>query len=459
MNRIGMLDLPSGIAGDMFLGALVDAGASLEAASRAVEAVTGGRATLRAEAVHRGSLRATRVTVLVDGTPVKESGGPVEAPGPHLHAPGAEPGAPDGPGHEPGPTHAHGHEHEHTQGRTHEHEQEHGDRHAHPHNRAHGHATLDDVLGRIHRGGLEEQVSEPASRVYRLLAEAEGRVHGVEPAAVHFHEVGSLDAVADVVGTVAALASLELDALVHGPVALGGGSVVTDHGVLAVPAPATLELLTGRPCTLEPDAGELTTPTGAALLSGLARPVPSGWAFRPGRVGYGAGARNPEHRPNVARLVLGTAEGAGAGPARVAVVEASLDDTTPEDAGHLLERLLEEGALDVTLSPLLMKKSRPGFLVRIVSRPEEGAAFAERLVQWSSSLGARWRIEDRRELPRRTETVRLADGSARVKVATLPDGTERIHVEHEDLAALARARGLPLWAVREEVERAWWAAR
>lgn len=445
MNRVGMLDLPSGIAGDMFLGALVDAGASLEAASRAVEAVTGGRATLRAEAVRRGSLRATRVTVLVDGAPVKESGGPVEAPEPRLHH---------------GPAHEHGHEP--TQGRTpeHGHEPAHGEsRSAHPHDRAHGHATLDVVLGRIHQGGLQEQVSEPACRVYRLLAEAEGRVHGVEPAAVHFHEVGSLDAVADVVGTVAALVSLELEVLVHGPVALGGGSVVTDHGILAVPAPATLELLTGRPCTLEPDAGELTTPTGAALLSGLARPVPTGWAFRPGRVGYGAGARNPDHRPNVARLVLGTAEGAGAGPTRVAVVEASLDDTTPEDAGHLLERLLEEGALDVTLSPLLMKKSRPGFLVRIVSRPEEAAAFAERLVQWSSSLGARWRIEDRRELPRRTETVRLADGSVRVKVATLPDGTERIHVEHEDLAALARVRGLPLWAVREEVERAWSAAR
>lgn len=423
MSRIGVLDLASGVSGDMLLGALLDAGASLEIATRAVEAATGGRATLRAEPALRGSLRATRVTVLLDGKPVEETGGPLEA-------------------HEQG----HPHEHEHPAHHEHSHDQGH----------EHGHgASLADVVKRIDSAGLDPGVTARATRVYELLAEAEGRVHGVPAPAVHFHEVGTLDAVADVVGTVAALDTLGLDDLFHGPVALGGGTVATAHGVLPVPAPATLELLAGRPCTLEPGAGELTTPTGAALLAGLARPLPPGPPLHPGRVGYGAGARNPEHRPNVARLVLGTAGEPAPGLARVAVVEASLDDTTPEDAGHLLERLLEEGALDVTLSPLVMKKSRPGFLVRVVAPPDSGAAFAERLVLWSSSLGARWRIEDRRELPRRVETVRLADASVRVKVATLPDGTERIHVEHEDLAALARIRGVPLRVVREEVERAW----
>ena len=144
---------------------------------------------------------------------------------------------------------------------------------------------------------------------------------------------------------------------------------------------------------------------------------------------------------------------------QVAVVEAALDDCTPEDGGYLLETLLDAGARDVTLTPLIMKKSRPGFLLRVIADSDAGARFAERVVHLSSSLGARWRIEDRLELDRRIDRVTLPDGEVRVKVATLPDGSERIHAEYEDLAALARRRGRSLARVREEVEQVWRAGR
>jgi uncharacterized protein (TIGR00299 family) protein len=251
---------------------------------------------------------------------------------------------------------------------------------------------------------------------------------------------------------------LALEPLYHGPVALGGGSVDAAHGRLPVPAPATLSLLRGRPCVLESEAGELTTPTGAALLAALAQPAPPGLTFRPRIAGYGAGSKDPDRRPNLTRLVVGEEEPV-ARHARVAVVEAALDDCTPEDGGHLLTTLLDAGALDVTLTPLIMKKGRPGFLLRVLAAADAGASFAERVVHLSSSLGARWRIEDRLELDRRTDRVRLPDGEIRVKVAILPDGSERPHPEYDDLSTLARARGVPLSRVRDEVERVWNATR
>jgi uncharacterized protein (TIGR00299 family) protein len=294
--------------------------------------------------------------------------------------------------------------------------------------------------------------------VFLALGEAEGEIHGVTLENVHFHEVGSLDAIADIVGSVAGLAALGVTELHHGAVCVGGGRVEAAHGMLPVPAPATLALLRGRSCIFEPEAGELTTPTGAALLRALAVPEPPGLSMIPEKVGYGAGKRDPERRPNLARLVIGE-EPTGMIHNQVAVVEAALDDCTPEEGGYLLETLLDAGARDVTLTPLIMKKSRPGFLLRVIADSDAGATFAEQVVQLSSSLGARWRIEDRLELDRRIERVTLPDGEVRVKVAILPDGSERIHAEYEDLAVLARSRGRSLARVREEVEQVWRAGR
>ncbi len=413
--RIGLLDLPSGISGDMFLGALVDAGASFEAMTRAVGEVGGERLTLRRSETLRGGLRGVRVEVLLDGEALIETGGPGDA--------GA--GAPAG-------------------------------EHRHPHGHGgHGHRPYREIVAALTGAELDPPVQEGALRAFALLGEAEARLHGTVPDQVHFHEVGSWDAVADVVGTAAGLASLGLDRLYHGPVAVGGGTVAAAHGTLPVPAPATLEILAGRELRFEAGAGELTTPTGAALLAALAEPLPGGLVMRPERSGYGAGGRDPAGRPNLARLTVGTADAGPVGAERVAVVEASLDDLTPEDAGHLMQVLFDAGALDVTLSPLLMKKSRPGFLLRVIAPAEAGPGFASRVVRESPSLGARWRVEERVALPRRVDRVRLAEGEIRVKVALLPGGGERPHVEFEDLAAAARRRGIPPAELRREVEEAW----
>jgi len=175
-------------------------------------------------------------------------------------------------------------------------------------------------------------------------------------------------------------------------------------------------------------------------------------------VGEGAGRAELRDRPNFARLVIGEVDTMPRGT-RVAVLEAALDDATPEEGGHLIEALFDRGARDATLSPLIMKKSRPGFLLRVITDPDRASEFARLVLQLSSSLGARWRIEDRLELPRRIEQIRLPEGDVRVKIAALPDGSERMHAEYEDIARIALARGAALADVRREVERAWDAQR
>lgn len=399
------LHLPSGLSGDMFLGALADAGASLEAMNRAVAAAAGPEVRLHAHEVTRAGLRALHVAVHWKGEPIRE-----------------------------GDTAPH-HDHDHAS------------------------STPAAIETRLREADLSPFVLERALAAFDALARAESRVHGRPVSDVHFHEVGTIDAIADVVGTAAGMESLGIERVLHGPVAVGGGTVRTAHGTLPVPAPAAMALLAGRTCVFEEGRGELTTPTGAALLVALAEEAAAPAMFRPAAVGYGAGSRDPAGHPNLARLVVGAAAEPAPRRNRVAVVEASLDDCTPEEGAHLVQDLLAAGALDATLSPLIMKKGRPGFLVRVLVPPDDAPAFAARVVQESTSLGARWRVEDRLELDRRTDRVQLADGAVRVKVAVLADGSERIHPEYEDLAVLARARGVPLARVRGEVEAVWRSTR
>jgi hypothetical protein len=380
--------------------------------NRAVQAVAGAEVSLHPREVTRAGLRATHVAVRVGGRAIREDG---------------EPGAGNAP-HEPGDP-------------------------------GHRHRAYAGIESRIREASLSPFVSRRALAAFRALAEAEGAVHGRPAAEVHFHEVGTQDALADVVGTAAGVESLGLERILHGPVAVGGGTVRTAHGTLPVPAPATMALLVGRTCVFEEGRGELTTPTGAALLVALAEEAGAPSPVRADAVGYGAGSRDPADRPNLARLVVGTLDADGLRRHQVGVVEASLDDCTPEEGAHLLQDLLSAGALDATLTPLIMKKGRPGFMIRVLAAPEAAPDLAERIVHQSPSLGARWRIEERIELPRRIERVQLADGDVRVKVAVLPDGSERMHAEYEDLAALARIRGVSLARVRAEVETVWRATR
>jgi len=410
--RLGHLHLGSGISGDMFLSVLSSAGVSLSLMEEAVHAVGGGRLSLDRDTVTRGAIRATHVVVRLDGRKIEEGGGPGDQAVLALAKPNRK----------------------------------------HPHGQA---TTYARIAERIEAATLSAFVKQKALETFELLVEAEGEVHGAAPDRVHLHEVGALDAIADVVGTIAGLETLGLDRLYHGPVSVGGGRVHSTHGLLPVPAPATLALLRGRECVFEEGVGELTTPTGAALLVALSEESPSDLRFRPTTVAYGAGARDPEGRSNVVRLTLGETDSRPATRSQVAVIETALDDSTPEEGGYLITTLMEAGALDASLTPLIMKKGRPGFLLRVLVPPGDGADFARRVVEISSSLGARWRVEDRVELDRRIDHIQLPDGEVRVKVAILPDGSERIHPEYEDLARIADKRKSSLARVRNEVEQVW----
>jgi uncharacterized protein (TIGR00299 family) protein len=299
--------------------------------------------------------------------------------------------------------------------------------------------------------------------VFSLLAEAEGVVHGQPPEAVHFHEVGAIDALVDVVGVCAALLHLGVDQLVCTAPPAGHGSVSTAHGLLPLPAPAVLEIARARGIPLASAAGfppaELTTPTGLALAACWAEhfgPLPG---HRPLRVGVGLGSRQLD-RPNLLRLVLaeplqadGELQPATAPQLEsVLVQQAQIDDATPEDLAVLLEALREAGGLEVFCQPVQMKKGRSGWLVTALVPPGEPANRL-RLVWWrhSTSLGVREHLEQRWALPRRAVSLDTPLGRVRLKQALLPDGRWRSKPEHDDLLALARRHGLALDQVRASV--------
>ena len=318
------------------------------------------------------------------------------------------------------------------------------------------------------RPQLEQAALAPALRqrvlgVFALLAEAEGVVHGQPPEAVHFHEVGAIDALVDVVGVCAALLHLGVDQLVCTAPPAGHGSVSTAHGLLPLPAPAVLEIARARGIPLASAAGfppaELTTPTGLALAACWAEhfgPLPG---HRPLRVGVGLGSRQLD-RPNLLRLVLaeplqadGELQPATAPQLEsVLVQQAQIDDATPEDLAVLLEALREAGGLEVFCQPVQMKKGRSGWLVTALVPPGEPANRL-RLVWWrhSTSLGVREHLEQRWALPRRAVSLDTPLGRVRLKQALLPDGRWRSKPEHDDLLALARRHGLALDQVRASV--------
>ena len=318
------------------------------------------------------------------------------------------------------------------------------------------------------RPQLEQAALAPALRqrvlgVFALLAEAEGVVHGQPPEAVHFHEVGAIDALVDVVGVCAALLHLGVDQLVCTAPPAGHGSVSTAHGLLPLPAPAVLEIARARGIPLASAAGfppaELTTPTGLALAACWAEhfgPLPG---HRPLRVGVGLGSRQLD-RPNLLRLVLaeplqadGELQPATAPQLEsVLVQQAQIDDATPEDLAVLLEALREAGGLEVFCQPVQMKKGRSGWLVTALV-PPGAPATRLRLVWWrhSTSLGVREHLEQRWALPRRVVTLDTPLGRVRLKQALLPDGRWRSKPEHDDLLALARRHGLALDQVRASV--------
>ncbi|MBW6469202.1 MAG: nickel pincer cofactor biosynthesis protein LarC [Coriobacteriia bacterium] len=383
---IAYLDCTTGISGDKFLAALIDAGAPLEAVREAVAAIDPS-VRIEVEPVLRAGIRGLALTVTAADEP--------------------------------------------------------------------GHRTWSDVRTLIEGAELAEPVRQTALATFTLLAEAEAEVHGVSADDVHFHEVGAIDSIADVVGVAAALHALQISTLVCGPVSVGSGTVETSHGTLPVPAPATALLLRGVPVAAGPLPGEATTPTGAALVRALADSFGSMPEMTLSAVGHGAGQRDPAGVPNVARILLGAAPAAdaAAGLATEPITElaTTVDHLSPEHLAFCIEELLASGARDAWHTPALMKKGRSGAAVTVLCAPADESRLAALLAELTGTLGIRVRRISRYVVEREESTVDTTLGPVRVKIA----GTgawRRIRPEYEDLAVIARREGLPVDVVAREVE-------
>ena len=313
--------------------------------------------------------------------------------------------------------------------------------------------TWADIAKILSAAALPERARQRAEKVFMALAVAEGRLHGVAPEKVHFHEVGSTDAVLDVVGTCLALESLGVDVVYASPVAVGTGTVRSAHGLLPNPAPAVLELLRGAPVQGTDQAHELTTPTGAALLAGLAvsfGPLP---ALEVKATGYGAGARDTPGTPNVLQAVVGQLPAparplAGATSRRLRVLEANVDDVTGEVLAHTIATLLATGALDAWAVPAVGKKGRPAHVLSALAQPEDVPALVTVVLQETGALGIRQQTVERWALARSSVEVDVAGHNVRVKV-----GPYRAKAEYDDCARAAAALGLPVREVARLAEQ------
>jgi uncharacterized protein (TIGR00299 family) protein len=316
----------------------------------------------------------------------------------------------------------------------------------------HAHRTLADVRQIVEEAPLKERVKNGAIDTFTRLASAEARVHGQDVNEVHFHEVGALDAIVDIVGAHVALDLLGNPEGMVRPITLGRGATESEHGPIPVPAPATVELLSGYRVQFEGLNEELVTPTGAAILASRFRPLDPGAIVVPDRVGYGAGTRDREGMPNVLRAILGEVEGARG---HVCVVKSTVDDMNPEVYGFLMEQLFVNGALDVYYDSVMMKKNRPGVEVTLICEEKDVYRLSSMLMSHTTTLGVRIQREERIELPRRTGAVDTAYGSIDVKIARRPDGTESASPEYESCRKAALANNVSLLEVYEAVQRAW----
>jgi hypothetical protein len=314
------------------------------------------------------------------------------------------------------------------------------------------HRRLPDILALIQESALPAGDKERGGAVFRRLAAAEARVHGVEPEQVEFHEVGAVDAIVDVIGAVVGLRLLGVEELYCSALPAGGGWARSGHGEVPVPAPATLALVAeaGAPVVEGPDAGvELVTPTGAAMVATLARFERPALTLQ--RVGYGAGARDLEGRPNVLRLWLGERPAGRSGT--MLLIETNIDDMSPELYAYAQERLFEAGAADVWFAPVQMKKNRPGVLLSALCAAEHERALVDVLLRETSTLGVRVREVRRHEAEREVLEFASSLGPAAVKVKRLPGRPAAVAPEYEVCARIARERGLPLIDVYRAIQR------
>ena len=350
---------------------------------------------------------------------------------------------------EAGDDHHHDHDHDHDHDHHHDHSHEdHDHHHDHEddHHHEHHHASMADIDALIDSLAVSEQVKADAKTVYALIAEAESKVHGRPVTEIHFHEVGTMDAVADVVGVCLLMEQLAPEQVIASPVHTGSGHVHCAHGILPVPAPATAMILQGIPSYSAGVKGELCTPTGAALLKHFATRFGDRPVMAVSAIGYGMGKKDFD-QANCVRAFLGESEGVRE---QITKLECNLDDMTGEDIGFATEQLLAAGARDVFTQPVYMKKNRPGVMLSVICLPADADRLARVMMKHTTTLGIRRQDMSRYTLNRGEETVSTPYGDVRIKRSS-GMGAQRIKPEYEDLAAIAREKGLPLNTIRQEI--------
>jgi uncharacterized protein (TIGR00299 family) protein len=309
---------------------------------------------------------------------------------------------------------------------------------------------LKDITKIIRAGGLSKEVQNRSIRIFESIAQEEGKIHNRPADEVHFHEVGAVDSIMDIVGSVFGIEYLGIASIFVSSLPLGSGFVVTRHGRLPVPAPATVALLKGIPVYDSGLEHELVTPTGAALVKGLANSFGSMPSMTIDRVGYGVGSRTLPDRPNLLRIIIGRDQ-TEKEVDTVVTLEANVDDTNPEWLGFLMGRLFEAGALDVAFCPIQMKKNRPGILIQVIGRPEQRETLMDVLFRESTTLGIRFHFSQRKALPRSEVEVESPWGKMRVKQVLRPDGTSYFLPEYEACRHIAEQRKLPIREVYDWV--------
>jgi hypothetical protein len=306
-------------------------------------------------------------------------------------------------------------------------------------------ATIKKTLTNSH---LSDEIRTQALRTFQFIAEAEGAVHGKSPGKVHFHEVGVIDSLVDIVGTLLGIAHLNVTTVSCSPINLGAGTIATAHGLLPVPAPAVAQMAQGIPVFSNGPTLELTTPTGMALIRTLSKNCKTLPPLTPHTIGYGAGKADPEGWPNVLRLFLGQKESVSPITSeRIIKLETNVDDMNPQLYDQLMTHLFDAGALDVTLTPTMMKRNRPGTIVSVVAWPKDLQVLTTILLSETTTLGVRVRELTRAIVPRQVQTVRLPNGSVRVKIADLGNGQLKVTPEYRDCAALAERTKQPTQAI------------
>ena len=399
MKNVGIayFDCFSGISGDMVLGALVDAGAELSALEQELRKLNLPGWSISAEKVRRRSIMAMQAKVTVAGQ---------GSPGQSAH-------------HE----HAHGHV-----------------------KHAHEHRGLAEILKMIDGAALAPRAADRARKIFQRLGEAEAKVHGIAIEKVHFHEVGAVDSIIDIVGAAIGFDLLGIDEFACSSMDLGSGQVHTEHGVLPVPAPATVELLRGAPTHSSGIERELVTPTGAAIATTLARHFGAVPPMRLRAIGYGAGSADLAEKPNVLRLLVGERieTQTGEWDAPITVIETNVDDMSPQIYGYFAEKALVAGALDVFSTPAQMKKNRPGLLVTILSEPENVSSLIDLVFRETTTIGVRAYDVRRKTLDRELVPVETRFGTVRMKVSRRNGSLLTATPEYDDCQVIAAERGVPL---------------